>query len=133
LILDSNEFVFGIPGTKASCAQLMDRLDDLNVFVPLMVVQEVHRNLERMFGLGGAFFRLLYNRPNVTILWADPPEDLLLSYTAIGFAEEDAAIAASAELIGARYLISENRHFLQHREGLPFETIDAQTALALMV
>ncbi len=110
----------------------MDKLDGLNVFVPFMVVQEVHRNLERMFGLGRAFFRLLYNQPNVTILWADPPEELLLSYIALGFAEEDAAIAASAELVGAHYLISENRHFLQYKEGLPFETIDAQTALALI-
>jgi hypothetical protein len=46
-MLDSNEYIFGLSGTKASCVQLIDQLDTLHVFVPLIVVREVERNLER--------------------------------------------------------------------------------------
>jgi hypothetical protein len=46
-MLDSNEYIFGLSGTKASCVQLIDQLDTLHVFVPLIVVREVERNLEQ--------------------------------------------------------------------------------------
>ncbi len=132
LILDSNEYIFGISGDKASCARLMDRLDTLRVFVPAMVLQEVRRNLDALYGLGVVFFRLIAFQDNITIVWSPPPENLLQTYLKRGFAEEDAAIAATAEMVGARYIISENRHFLQHTSSLPFQVIDAETALKLL-
>jgi hypothetical protein len=55
-MLDSNEYIFGLRGTKASCVQLIDHLDTLRVFVPLMVVREVERNLELMYSLSSLFF-----------------------------------------------------------------------------
>ena len=94
-----------------------------------MVVREVQRNLETMYGLGHAFFRLINNRENITIVWLPPPETLALAYVSRGFSEEDAIIAAIAEQTGVEYLISENRHFLQHSKPLPFQVINAETAL----
>ena len=132
LILDSNEYIFGLSGQKASCEQLLDQLDQLRVFVPLMVVREVERNLERMYGLGTVFFRLIIPRKNIAIVWSPPPEHLVLAYIERGFSKEDAIIAATAEEVQAEYLVSENRHFLQHTPDLPFQVINAQTALALI-
>lgn len=68
LMLDSNEYVFGVSGDKASCARLIDRLDTLRVFVPLMVVREAQRNLENLYGLGSAFFRMISQREDITII-----------------------------------------------------------------
>jgi len=39
-VLDSNEYILGIPASKPSCAQLMDQLGDLTVYVPSMVIKE---------------------------------------------------------------------------------------------
>ena len=63
---------------------------------------------------------------------AEPPEELILKYIDLGFAEEDAAIAACAEWVGAEYLISENRHFLSRSELVGFEIVNAETALSLL-
>ena len=132
LILDSNEYIFGLSKNKTSCVQLLDRLDNLRVFVPLMVVREVERNLELMYGLGSAFFRLIIQQKNITIVWSPPPEEMVLAYIKRGFPKEDATIAATAEEVQTDYLISENRHFLQRATDLPFQVVNAQTALELM-
>jgi hypothetical protein len=129
-VLDSNEFIFGILATKASCARLMEQLGTLRVYVPSMVVREVRDTFQREYHLGKAFFRLLSQQENITIIWSDPPESLVVKYTGFGFAEEDAAIAACAEWVGANYIVSENRHFLRRSEPLVFEIVDAETALS---
>ena len=132
LILDSNEYIFGIPGDKASCARLMERLNELCVYVPAMVVKEVRDNLQREYGLGKEFFRLIVRKENITVMWVDPPANLVAKYTALGFAEEDVVIAACAEWIGAEYLISENKHFLERSDVTPFAIINAETVLSLL-
>ena len=132
LVLDSNEYILGIPASNASCAELMDQLGDLKVYVPSMVVKEVRRNLQRHYGLGKEFFRLISKSKNITVLWSEPPEELILKYINLGFAEEDAAIAACVEWVGAEHLISENRHFLSRSEQVAFEIVDAETALSLL-
>jgi predicted nucleic acid-binding protein len=131
-MLDSNEYILGISGDKKSCVQLIDRLDHLRVLIPVMVVREVQRNLENMYGLGYAFFRLINHREHITIVWLPPPETLIMAYVNRGLSEEDATIAAVAEQAGVEYLISENRHFLKHSEPLPFQVINAETALQLL-
>jgi hypothetical protein len=110
----------------------MERLDKLCVYVPAMVVKEVRDNFQREYRLGKEFFRLIVQGGSVTIMWTDPPVDLVAKYTALGFAEEDAVIAACAEWVGAEYLISENRHFLERLEVTPFAIINAETALGLL-
>lgn len=132
LILDSNEYIFGLSGRKASSAQLIDRVHTLRVLVPLLVLREVERNLEMMYGLGSVFFRLIVNQANIDVVWSPPPENLVLAYLERGFSKEDATIAATAEHVRAEYLISENRHFLQRAGKLPFQVIDAEAALKLL-
>jgi hypothetical protein len=132
LILDSNEYIFGLSGTKVSRVKLIDQLNLLRVFVPLRVVREVERNLESMYGLGTAFFLLIINKKNIIIVWSPPPENLVLTDIDRGFSREDATIAASVEQIRVEYLISENRHFLKNSEALPCQVINAETALKLL-
>ncbi len=132
LILDTNEFIFGLTGTKQSSVELLDHIGDLTIVIPAMVVREVRANLEHRYQLGKAFFRLLASGENFTILWIDPPQEIIEKHVALGFAEEDAAIAAAAECAGADFVISENRHFLQRKEGLSFQTINAEKALELL-
>ena len=110
----------------------MDQLGDLKVYVPSMVVKEVRRNFQRHYELGREFFRLVSKSKNITVLWSEPPEELILKYINLGFAEEDAAIAACVEWVGAEYLISENRHFLSQSEQVAFEIVDAETAVSLL-
>ena len=102
------------------------------VYVPAMVVKEVRDNLQREYGLGKEFFRLIVRKENITVMWADPPADLVAKYTALGFVGGDAVIAACAEWVGAEYLISENRHFLERSEATSFAIINAETALSLL-
>jgi hypothetical protein len=97
-----------------------------------MVVREVERNLEVMYSLSSAFFRLIVNRDNISIIWSPPPEALVLAYIEKGFSKEDATIAATTEQVQAEYLISENRDFLQCSENLSFRVINAETALSLL-
>ncbi len=132
LILDTNEYIFGLTGTKQSSAELLDRVGDLTVVIPAMVVREVRVNLEHRYQLGKEFFRLLATGKNFTILWADPPQEIIEKHIALGFAEEDAAIAAAAEWVSAEFVISENRHFLQRKIGLSFQTINAEKASELL-
>jgi hypothetical protein len=98
-MLDSNEYIFGLSGTKASCVQLIDQLDTLRVFVPLMVVREVERNLDLMYSLSSVFFKLIVNQENIIIVWSPPPETLVLAYIERRFSKEDATIAAAAEQV----------------------------------
>ena len=132
LILDSNEYIFGLSGTKLSCQQLIDSLDKLNIFIPLMVLREVERNLRQLYRLDNAFFSLINLHPNLSVVWTPPPELLIKRYQARGFPPEDAAIAATAQEVGVTYLISENRHFLRQVGQLSFEVIAAETALKLL-
>ena len=62
LVLDSNEYILGIPASNASCAELMDQLGNLKVYVPSIVVKEVRSNFQRHYGLGKEFFRLISKR-----------------------------------------------------------------------
>ena len=110
----------------------MERLGDLRFYVPAMVAKEVRGNLQREYGLGKEFFRLVVRKENITVMWADPPANLVAKYAALGFVEEDAVIAACAEWVEAEYLISENRHFLERAEVTPFAIINAETALGLL-
>jgi hypothetical protein len=82
--------------------------------------------------LSSVFFELIVNQENIVIVWSPPPEKLVLAYIERGFSKEDATIAAVAEQVQTEYLISENRHILQNSAGLPFQVINAETALKML-
>jgi len=132
LVVDTNEFIFGLTGTKQSCVTLLDNFGELTVIIPAMVLREIRLHLDTRYQLGKKFFRLITSGKNITILWGDPPQELIEKHISLGFAEEDAMIAAAAEWAGADFIISENRHFLQRKKGTTFQTINAEKALTLL-
>jgi uncharacterized protein (DUF2164 family) len=50
-------------------------------------------------------------------------------YETMGFKEADALIAAYTEWVGAKALVTENRHFLTRNPALPFKVITTQKCL----
>ena len=62
------------------------------------------------------------------------PRELVAKYEELGLPDKaDAVIGAFVEWVGARYLISENRHFLQRLKAAPFEVLSPAEFLARLV
>jgi len=55
--------------------------------------------------------------------------ELWLKYFELGLPEEDAFIGAFAEWVGAKFVVSENKHFLHRLKSDAFEVTDASTML----
>lgn len=112
ICIDSNQFIFGIAGTDAASEQLLLLLPQLEVVLPRLVLHEVTRNLSDSDMK--ALYALLDKAPQVTIVDAPVPAELVSKYIGLGLREKgDAFIGAFAEWQQARYLISDNRHFLE--------------------
>jgi len=56
----------------------------------------------------------------------------MLKYLELGLAEEDVVIAAFTEWLGAKYLVSENRHFLEELKTEAFQVVDAAKFLNMI-
>lgn len=133
LVLDSNEFLFAYGHErKAACQVLLERIvsqpDKYELKVSRTIVEEVRRNIApRNF----ADFWALLDALGVTVDedWQIPFE-LGAKYEALRLKRGDAFIGAYAEWTGAKYLISENRHFLALHQ-LSFKILRADQFLAL--
>jgi hypothetical protein len=120
ICIDSNQFIFGIEGTDPASEELMLLLLRLEVVIPRLVMKEVTRNLGD--AQAKALYNLLTKAPRVTIVDEPVPADLVIKYAGLGLPEKaDAVIGAFVEWQGAKYLISDNRHFLQ---GLPTDAFE---------
>jgi hypothetical protein len=131
LVLDSNEYILGLADPQSDSAALLKALKKCVVVVPAMVVEEVISSLAAMSsGLPRMFYGLL-NDPSahVTRTYYEPPVELWLKYLDLGLSEEDAFIGAFAEWVGARFVVSENKHFLRRLKSDTFEVTDASTML----
>jgi predicted nucleic acid-binding protein len=131
VILDTNVWIFGLrhhPGLPA-CALLLDRLGQLQVILPRQVLRELQANLTESELT--ALFRLLKQFPKqIVIHWEKVEVDAIHKYQALGCKLGDAAIAAHLEKLEVETLITENRHFLEQVEDLPFRRLSAIEALA---
>jgi hypothetical protein len=131
LVLDSNEYIFGLTDPQSDSATLLKVIKDYAVIVPAIVIREVTTNLAAMnLTLPRMFYGLL-NDPaaHMERAYNEPPEELWLKYLDLGFSEEDAFIGAIAEWVGAKFLVSENRDFLRRLKMGAFEVVDASTIL----
>ena len=131
LILDSNEYIFGFIDPQSDSAALLKMIKDYLVIVPAIVVREVTGNLAAIRSTLPKMFYGLLNDPSAHMVrsYDEPPEELWLKYVDLGLSEEDAFIGAFAEWAGARFLVSENRHFLHRLKTDAFEVVDALTLL----
>jgi len=122
ICIDSNQFIFGIEGSDPASEELMMLLPHLEVVIPRLVMKEVTRNLSD--AQTKALYTLLNKAPRVTIIDEPVPIDLVTKYVALGLpVKADAVIGAFAEWQGVKYLISDNRHFLEELSTEAFEVL----------
>ena len=131
LVLDSNEYILGFTDPQSDSAALLKALKECVVVVPTMVVEEVTSSLAAISSRLPRMFYSLLNDPSahVTRTYYEPPMELWLKYLELGLPEEDAFIGAFAEWVGAKFVVSENKHFLHRLKSDAFEVTDASTML----
>jgi hypothetical protein len=130
VVLDSNVYILGINRLEPDCAALLDILTAdrwegvLTIETPRMVERGVVQNLREIsLTAPSQFYAILTNHPWNGVTYEDPPEDLILKYWELGLSEEHGIIGAFAEWVGAEYLVSQNRHFLDQLETDALEVV----------
>jgi len=130
-LLDTNVWIFGLRRDSAlpPCAELLDRIGSFVVTIPLQVLKELSLNLAK--DEMNEFYQLLNSYPDcIEISWESAPIERVRFFEEGGCRKGDAVIAAHAEALGIRTIISENRQFLQTMQGLPMEIVNSAVALA---
>lgn len=123
ICIDSNQFIFGIAQTAPDSVELLRVLRVFEVAIPRLVVQEVARNLRTPEQVK-MFYRLLKGSPRLLIVDEPVPAELVTRYATLGLSEKaDAVIGAFSEWVGAKYLISDNRHFLKELKTEAYEVL----------
>jgi predicted nucleic acid-binding protein len=130
---DTNIFIFGIredPNFPA-CVELLERIGELQVYMPLQIIRELKNNLRpdevsELFGLLSQY----YDR--IRIEWKIVPFKLIERFQRLGCKLGDAVVAAHLEEQGVHALISENRHFLKEIPDLPCRVLSAAAAVEEM-
>ena len=140
VVLDSNVYIFSINRSEPGCTALLDTLvtgrwqDVLTIATPRMVEREVVQILRDISpGAPRRFYTILASSPWNGVTYEDPPEELILKYWELGLPEEDGIIGAFAEWIGASYLVSQNRHFLERLKTDAFAVLDAGAFLEILM
>lgn len=123
ICIDSNQFIFGVTGADADAATLMDILPKLDVAVPRLVVNEAVRNLAKV-GMDKQFFATIHRSERFRTVYEPVPAKLVEKYIDLGLpTKADALIGAFVEWVGAKYLVSDNRHFLQEFSTDAYEVL----------
>ena len=131
--LDTNVFIFALrqEPTYPACETLFfDKLNELQVYMPLQIFVELQRNLT-----GSEMrrvLRALTMAQAVTWDYAPARVDLIRQWEQRGAKKGDAVITAHLEAATIRYLVSENRDFLMELPALPFTVLSSEEALRLL-
>jgi predicted nucleic acid-binding protein len=122
--LDTNVWIFGLRRDEQfpACAELLDCLGLLLVVIPRQVLKELNANLasDEMRD----FYGLVNGLPErIELNWEPASVDRVRFYEERGCKKGDAVIAAHAEALRVKLIVTENRQFLQAMEDLPFEIV----------
>ncbi len=134
LVLDSNEYIFALGlSRKKSCETLLKHLinniSSHSICTCRTIVEEVRVNLTiKDFHNFVKFINIFTNIDEDFLI----PFELGAKYESRGLKDADALIAAFTEWAGADVLVTENRHFLTRRRGLPFKVLTAKKCLKLI-
>jgi predicted nucleic acid-binding protein len=130
-LLDTNVWVFGLRRDKTypACAQLLERLGSFSVVIPLQVLKELNLSLTETEMRD--FYRLINQNPElIELSWQPAQLERVTFYQNRGCRKGDAVIAAHAEALGIKTIISENHQFLQTLSQMSTELITASEASA---
>lgn len=136
-VLDTNVWVFGLrrDASSPACAQLLDGIGSFSILIPLQVLKEL--NLALTEDEMRDFYRLVNQYSEfIALSWEPAAAEFVKFYEERGCRKGDAVIAAHAETLGAKTIVSENRQFLQTLQDLPVEIVtsgEAQTRLARLL
>ncbi|MEK6949239.1 MAG: type II toxin-antitoxin system VapC family toxin [Nanoarchaeota archaeon] len=135
VVLDSNEFIFGFTKSEKVYADLLKLIGiKFNVTLPDVIFREVFDKLKILEGkdfASAARYAIL----KMDIKIVDEklvPHELIQKYCNIIKKRPDAAIAAFTEWIDAKYIVSENRHFLDTLKRKPFEVLKAEDFMGIV-
>jgi hypothetical protein len=138
IILDTNEYILGldrVSGKEVSISLLdvikimIEKQKNITLLIPEIIRKEVQRNIPK--DLEGDFYRLLYSSESIEYhSMIDVPVELFNKYrNEKGLKSGDALIAAFAEFMNVKYLISENKHIYRDLDIKEFHTVNAQEFL----
>lgn len=116
VVLDSNEFLFAFLAKKKECILVLHACKSLKAVIPSIVLEEVSENIKIESGKdkSGAVRKFISESGWFKVIDDNQiPNILLEKYITKSLKKEDAIIGAFTEWVGAKYLISENRHFLK--------------------
>jgi predicted nucleic acid-binding protein len=131
--LDTNVFIFALrkePNLPACETLLFDKLNALQVYMPLQIFLELQRNLTA--SEMRRVVRALTMAQTVTWDYAPARVDLIRHWEQRGAKKGDAVITAHLEAATIRYLVSENRDFLLELPALPFTVLSSEEAVRLL-
>ena len=131
--LDTNVFIFALrkePNYPACETLLFDKLNELQVYMPLQIFLELQRNLTA--SEMRRVIRALTMAQAVTWDYAPARMDLIRQWEQRGAKQGDAVITAYLEGTAIRYLVSENRDFLKELPALPFTVLSSEEAVRLL-
>jgi predicted nucleic acid-binding protein len=114
-----------VPDVPA-CLELLQNLNRLRVALPRQILQELQANLVDVELK--SLFRLLNHLPiPPKIDWQKAAPVIVAKYQRIGCKLGDAVVAAQAEELGIKTLVTENRDFLEELTGLAFRRLNAKS------
>ena len=133
VVLDSNEIIFGLLGNEPYPKILIDNLNVIilkyDFLINRQIKLEVESNLPKT--IVGKFNRLL----SLNVIKVDNEElsnNLITKYKQLGLKKGDIIIAGFTEFKKAKYIVSENRHFLSELNKKDFEVLSAKEFLEII-
>jgi len=126
ICIDSCVFIQALQDSDPSASRLLELISpELVLMIPRLVAMEVVRNLRTPEQVRH-FFQLFQECDFAFVIDQPVPRQLVDKYARLGLPEKaDAFIGAFAEWMDARYLISDNRHFLREMQTDAFIVLDA--------
>jgi predicted nucleic acid-binding protein len=129
-LLDTNVWVFGLRRDSRfpACAELLERIGSFSVVIPRQLLKELNINLSEEESRD--FYQLINQHPEIIeVNWEPASAPRVKFFEQRGCRKGDAVIAAHAEALGVKIIVSENRQFLRTLTDLPIRIISSEDAL----